>query len=542
MTTNVPQPVLGPQGYIAPSEASILNGVTADINTAFGGNLNPALSTPQGQLASSFTAILGAINDTFLFYVSQVDPAFSMGRMQDGIGRIYDIARNGAQPTTVQCLCNGLSGVVISLGALAQDTAGNTYACTLGGTIPIGGSITLPFANVANGPIACPAGTLTTIYQAIPGWDTITNVASGVLGTNTETRTAFEARRQASVVNHAIGAAAAIQGAVLQVAGVTDCYVTENDTALPVTIGDYTLLPNSVYVAVVGGVSTAIATAIWSKHSPGCAYNGNTTVTILNPTPGPSLPPSYIVTYEIPAPLPILFSITIANSAFVPATATAIIQAAIANVPALITGSIAGNTLTVTGVSSGTIYVGQVLTDATATILSGTQIVAFGTGTGGIGTYTLNTLQTVGSEAISAAFLTPITHIGTSILASAYYPAVASLGSWAQVVSMYVGSPNTPAATFTGSIATTTLTVTTITGGTLAIGQTLLDQTAAITPGTTITGFITGTGGLGTYTVNISQTVTSEIMTSVAANLFETNVYIDQTPVINPANVQVWFV
>ena len=48
ITTSVPQPTFGPTGYIIlPAESAILTGVFADINAAFGGNLNPGLTTPQ---------------------------------------------------------------------------------------------------------------------------------------------------------------------------------------------------------------------------------------------------------------------------------------------------------------------------------------------------------------------------------------------------------------------------------------------------------------------------------------------------------------
>jgi len=61
---------------------------------------------------------------------------------------------------------------------------------------------------------------------------------------------------------------------------------------------------------------------------------------------------------------------------------------------------------------------------------------------------------------------------------------------------------------FSATIAATTMTVTgTGTGGTLAIGQFIVGGT--ISANTKITGFITGTGGAGTYTVNNSQTVAS---------------------------------
>lgn len=68
---------------------------------------------------------------------------------------------------------------------------------------------------------------------------------------------------------------------------------------------------------------------------------------------------------------------------------------------------------------------------------------------------------------------------------------------------------------FTGSISGTTLTVTAQTDGYLEVGQAV--NGAGITAGTTITALGTGTtGGVGTYTVNNSQTVASETMASTA--------------------------
>lgn len=72
---------------------------------------------------------------------------------------------------------------------------------------------------------------------------------------------------------------------------------------------------------------------------------------------------------------------------------------------------------------------------------------------------------------------------------------------------------------FTGSIATTTLTVSAFgSGAPLAVGQTLFG--AGVTAGTTITAEGTGTGGAGTYTVSTSQTVASEAMAAAGVKQF----------------------
>lgn len=470
VTTSVPVPVFGPTGFIAPAESAILAGVQSDINAAFGGTLNfttaggsPTNPTPQGQLAASETAIIGDANNQFLQYVNNVDPAYSSGRMQDGIGRIYFIERNPAQSTVLQIACSGLTGVNIPVGALIQDQANNLISCTQAGAIPAGGSVTLSFAYQATGPIAIPATSGVSIYQAIPGWDSVT-CASGVLGNVVESAPAFELRRQQTVAGNSLGSIGSIIGAVAQVPGVLDYYGYDNATNAAVTMGGQTIAANSIYICVAGGLASAVAQAILSKKGPGCSYTGNTTATAFDSNPLYASPIPYQVTWETPASLPILYVVTLKNSTLVPSTARASIQAAIS------------------GIFSGA---------------SG------------------------GARA----------RIGSQLFASSYYAAIASLGSWAQIISVLIGSPNAPTASFTGSISGNTLTVSAVASGALAIGQ--------IVVGSSVLGGTTITAGSGTsWTVSgVAQTVASEAMTGVVATLNDLTVQINQVPTLNVANI-----
>lgn len=128
------------------------------------------------------------------------------------------------------------------------------------------------------------------------------------------------------------------------------------------------------------------------------------------------------------------------------------------------------DTLTVTAITAGSIQLGMVVSGAG--IAGDTSIASLGTGLGGIGTYKLNTVnsQTVSSEAMT----------GNNLPAAAFAASVAS-------------------------IAATTLTVTTLTSGQLNIGQQVFGT--GVLPNTVITAILTGNGGVGTYTVNNSQTV-----------------------------------
>ena len=73
---------------------------------------------------------------------------------------------------------------------------------------------------------------------------------------------------------------------------------------------------------------------------------------------------------------------------------------------------------------------------------------------------------------------------------------------------------NPATAVFTGSISGTTLTVTSVSSGTIGTGQSLFG--VGVSSETVITALGTGSGGVGTYTINISQTVSVRNMNSAA--------------------------
>ncbi len=122
------------------------------------------------------------------------------------------------------------------------------------------------------------------------------------------------------------------------------------------------------------------------------------------------------------------------------------------------TGSIAGQTLTVSAITTGGLYTGQVISGGT--VDPGTVITGQLTGTAGsTGTYTVSISQTVASAALTGS------------------------GGW--------------------------LTVTSLTNGKVYVGQTWSGGSNAFTAGTTILAGGTGTGGAGTYPVSIAQTLAS---------------------------------
>jgi hypothetical protein len=344
-TTNVPAPVFTPTGLVLPQEAAILAGVQQDYNAAFGGNLSPALNSPQGQLCSSTAAMIANGNTVFATFVNQIDPDTATGFMQDAIGRIYFMNRKPAVPTSVNLQCVGAFGTAIPVGALAQDTSGNIYSCTQAGVIPVGGSITLAFANVVAGPIACPHNTVTIIYQGINGWESVNNSGDGTIGANVESPAAFEYRRQQSVGINAQGSIPAVYAACFAVANVIDVFVTQNNTGSVISGAingnpnstSYPVAARSIYVAVTGGAAQDIASAIWRATNIGAAYQtaaGSAGATLVSEAvtdnSGYSIPvPAYTVNFINPVATPIYFAVTLAASALLPSNIHSLVQQAI---------------------------------------------------------------------------------------------------------------------------------------------------------------------------------------------------------------------
>lgn len=473
-TSSVPQPVLGPTGYVVPAEPAILAGAQADWNAALGGNVNPGLSTPQGQLASSECAIIGDGNGQLLAIQNNVDPAYSQGRWQDAIGRIYFLSRLPAQPTVTDssgAICSGATGTYINAGSLATDTSGNQYVCTKGGTIPASGSIALSFACTVDGPIILGASQLTTIYSTIPGWDSITNPDPGITGSNVETPADLEFRRANSVAANSQNTNEAVLGQVLAVPNVLDADVTDNPTNSSATIGGVSIGANTLYVCAAGGNSQAICQAIWTKKPPGIPTQGATSETVYDTNSGYDLPyPSYTINYTIPASLTIFFQVQIKNSTLVPSNALAQVQASLQSA--------------FTGADNGT-----------------------------------------------------RARIGSTLFAGRYYAGIVGLGTWAQVLSITLGSSDSIGAECTGTISGTVLDVSAVASGTLAVGQFI--SGADIADGTYIVSLGSGSGETGTYNLNQANTVgAGETITAYQMTLDQITANINEIPAFNPGNVQ----
>ena len=314
LTTNVPDITINSNGIEVPQVSEILTGVLADFNEAFGGNLNiKNVATPQGLLAADITHNIALKNAALAYIISMFDPSTAEGRFLDALAQIYFIQRRPATATVVTCQCTGVPGFTLPAGSLAVDDDGNTYESSGDAIFSQAGTVDVQFICQEKGAIDCPAGFLTTIKTIVPGWDAVVNLSAGVIGEDEETDRAFEQRRYDSVSKNAQGSVAAMIGSISDIVGVTDVYVTENNTSETVTRGEtsYELLPHSVYIAVVGGTDEEIAQTIFLNKNAGSNMNGNTDVEVKDEYSYVYPYPTYTMTFNRPDSIPIYFKVDI---------------------------------------------------------------------------------------------------------------------------------------------------------------------------------------------------------------------------------------
>ena len=172
----------------------------------------------------------------------------------------------------------------------------------------------------------------------MPGWESVSNAAPSVPGTDTETRQAFEQRRYESVNIGGTGQAAAVRAAVGNVTGVTDAFVYNNggDTAITYGASSYPIPAHSIALVVSGGSDADVAAAINAKLDCGCglptAAGLGTLVTVnVEDTVNYAPPyPTYAVRFVRPLVTTVYFTVNVANLTTLPVDYIVQVQEAVA--------------------------------------------------------------------------------------------------------------------------------------------------------------------------------------------------------------------
>lgn len=160
------------------------------------------------------------------------------------------------------------------------------------------------------GPVTQDPNTIDTITTPVLGWDSVTNPTSAIAGRFIETDEELRERFRVSKFERASNIIEALYSALINLDGVEEVVIYENDTDIVDSNG---VPAHSFLPIVLGGISSAVARAIWENKPLGIRSYGNTIIPITDSQGFP-----HDIGFSRPDPVPIYISMTLTTDSLFP--------------------------------------------------------------------------------------------------------------------------------------------------------------------------------------------------------------------------------
>lgn len=267
-------------GYTAKTVEEISGEIRDDLLSTIDANLDLSAENPMGQIVGIFSAKCAELWELGQVCYEAYNPDAAEGVALDNVCALSGTLRDPTTRSEVTCTLNLDAGTYLA-GTLVANVVGapdrtfrNKSIIVSSGGVQTG----IIFESTEYGPIVANAGTLTAITAPVTGWNSITNPADCTLGKDEETDTHLRVKRQAELAQAGACTADALRAALLEVDGVLQVFVLENDTDVPDANG---LPPHSFECIIFDGVSPAaddatIAAVIWANKPTGMRSFGST--------------------------------------------------------------------------------------------------------------------------------------------------------------------------------------------------------------------------------------------------------------------------
>lgn len=318
------------QGVIVPDTATVQEQVTQDLVNVFGQDLDTTPETVEGrfiQCLTDYRTNTLAINAQ---NANQINLRYATGRFLDAIGAFFGLDRIAATSSRVLATVTGIENTIIPAGSQAKTTDGNIFYAENDITIGYSGTATGYFLSLQKGSIPCSVNSLTTIVNAVLGWETINNTASATEGTNQESDNNFRQRIEDARYK-GISLLEAIKAKLVNVENVKSCFAYDNFTGQTITYDGVDIDEHSLVVIVDGGTNQDVAEAIFKAKTGGTGYTAITGQSVTVNVVDGAFNVSYPVTFNRPDIKAFKVSIQVKNNNYEGSDLEGDIKAAIIN-------------------------------------------------------------------------------------------------------------------------------------------------------------------------------------------------------------------
>lgn len=272
-------------------ELKTLEQILEDINAEMLESISPTLDLspdqPLGQINAIFAKQLAEVWEVAQTAYNAFNRGAAEGTLLDNIGLLTGTLRLPATRSTVQLRVNLTAGTTLVGGvatANVVDDPTNRWIVRETFTAPVDGYYLMMADAEFPGPVTANDITITKITTAVAGWNYVSNNGDAVPGREAETDTEYRIRQQLEFAAVGSSTAEAIRADVLQVTGVRQAFVFENNTSVINTQG---IPPHSFQVVIWDGASPAadddeVAAAIFKSKPAGIGTFGSVHVVVVD--------------------------------------------------------------------------------------------------------------------------------------------------------------------------------------------------------------------------------------------------------------------
>lgn len=265
------------QGISAPDYQTIVDKLSEYFRQIYGNDAYLDPDSKDGQMLAIYALGIHDANNTSIAVYNSFSPSTGMGRALSSNVKINGITRKLATNSTADMVIEGDVGTQITAGSV-RDANGTIWNLPASVIIPQTQTITVTAICSVSGPVVALPGTINRIATPTRGWRTVSNPAAATPGESGENDAQLRQRQTRSTALPSQTTMEGIDGALLDISGVTRMRSYENDTEATDGNG---LPPHSMCCIVDGGDATEIARVIAGKKDVGTTTYGTTTVSMV---------------------------------------------------------------------------------------------------------------------------------------------------------------------------------------------------------------------------------------------------------------------
>lgn len=263
-------------GISAPDYQTILDTLKSYFQQIYGSDVYLDSDSKDGQMLALYARGIHDANNTAIAVYNSFSPSTGTGRALSSNVKINGITRKGETNSTSDLILEGEPGTLITAG-IVRDDNGMQWALPVNINIPPSETVTVTATCTKPGAVAALAGTIKNIATPTRGWRSAINPTAATPGQPGEKDPQLRVRQSRSTALPSQTTIDGMDGALLDIAGVSRVRIYENDTDTTDSNG---LPQHSICAVVEGGDANEIATVLSKKKDQGTYTFGSTSIDI----------------------------------------------------------------------------------------------------------------------------------------------------------------------------------------------------------------------------------------------------------------------